>query len=82
MAQMPSITIDVILNFNQLEKLFQKYLVEVSDDDGTEIFVSYRENAKDQLDLFLDWLKKNHHHLTPSALRASPPNASHLGEKD
>ncbi len=47
MAQIPTVTVEVILKFDELEKLFQEWLAEQSKDEVIE----------DALNRFLDWLK-------------------------
>jgi len=48
MASMQSITVDVILKFDELEKLFQEWLAELPKDEVIE----------DAFIRFLDWLKQ------------------------
>lgn len=48
MAQMPTVTVEVILKFDELEKLFQEWLAEQPKD----------EVIPDAVNKFLDWLKK------------------------
>lgn len=50
--------ITVNLNFSELEKLFNEYVSEKPDDDGEEVYGSYRSQARDQVDDFLAWLKR------------------------
>lgn len=48
MAQIPRITVEVILKFDKLEQFFQEWLSEQPQD----------ERIEDALNVFLDWLKK------------------------
>ena len=52
------LTIVVKLDFLQLEKIIAEYVSEKPDDDGEEVYASYREQAKDQMEDFLAWLKR------------------------
>lgn len=56
MAQ-KELTVIVNLDFSELEKLFDEYVFEKPDDDGGEVYGSYRSRARDQADDFLNWLK-------------------------
>ena len=47
MAQMPTVTVEVILKFDELQKLFQEWLAEQPKEEVIE----------DALNRFLDWLK-------------------------
>jgi len=59
------ITVIVKLDFSELENLFDEYVSEKPDDDGTEVYGSYRSQARDQVNDFLAWLKRR---PTPRAL--------------
>ncbi len=55
MAQMPTVTVEVILKFDELEKLFQEWLAEQPKGEVIE----------DALNRFLDWLKTAHRRHQP-----------------
>lgn len=41
-----------------LKRLFDEYVSEKPDDDGSEVYGSYRSQARDQTDDFLAWLQR------------------------
>jgi hypothetical protein len=57
MAQ-KELTVMVKLDFSELERLFDEYISGKPDDDGGEVYGSYRSQARDQVDDFLAWLKR------------------------
>lgn len=57
----------VKLDYSELEKLFDEYVFEKPDDDGTEVYGSYRSQARDQVNDFLAWLKRRPTKRSPDA---------------
>ena len=62
MAQMQTITVEVILKFDELEKLFQEWLAEQPKDEVIE----------DALNRFLDWMREAAHSGADTHIRPTP----------
>jgi hypothetical protein len=52
-----NLTINVRIDFSQLEKLFEEYISSLSSADGEELYLSYQEHASEQINKFMKWLK-------------------------
>ncbi len=46
-----------VIFLREVDALVESYLQTVPDDDGEEVFSSYRDHARAGLDGFVEWLK-------------------------
>jgi len=53
-----NLTITIKIDGSIFEKLFKEYLLTLADDDGDEIYDSYRGHAESVFEDFQKWLKE------------------------